>query len=76
MTELLGNLIAQLRLLPSIAQDAIASHLLTEIQDEQRWSKSFTETSGRQWKMMADMVRQEIASKEVISLDMMFPLKP
>jgi hypothetical protein len=65
-----------LKALPAIEQDAIASRLLAEIQDEQRWSRNFAETSDRQWKMMADMVRQEIASEEVISLDVMFPFKP
>lgn len=66
MTELLENVIAQLRLLPAIDQDAIAYRLLAEIQDAQRWNKSFAETTDRQWELLADMVRQEIASENII----------
>jgi hypothetical protein len=66
MTELLENVIAQLRLLPVIDQDAIAYRLLAEIQDAQRWNKSFAETTDRQWEQLADMVRQEIASENII----------
>jgi hypothetical protein len=67
MTELLENVIAQLRLLPVIDQDAIAYRLLAEIQDAQRWNKSFTETSDRQWELLADMARQEITSTHLDS---------
>jgi hypothetical protein len=67
MTELLENAIAQLKLLPEIDQDAIASRILAEIQDEQRWSKSFAETSDQQWELLADMARQEIASTHLDS---------
>jgi hypothetical protein len=66
MTELLENVIVQLKLLPDIDQDAIASRLLAEIQDAQRWNKSFAETTDRQWEQLADMVRQEIASENII----------
>jgi hypothetical protein len=66
MTELLENVIAQLRLLPAIDQDAIAYRLLAEIQDAQRWNKSFAETTDRQWELLADMVRQEIVSENII----------
>ncbi len=76
MTELLESVIVQLKALPPIDQDAIASRLLAELQDEQRWSKSFADTTEHQWEMLADMVRQEIASEEVTPLDVMFPLKP
>jgi hypothetical protein len=76
MTELLENVIAQLRLLPAIDQDAIAYRLLAEIQDEQRWNKNFAETSDRQWNLLADLVRQEIESEEVTPLAVMFPLEP
>jgi hypothetical protein len=76
MTELLESVITQLKTLPAIDQDAIASRLLAELQDEQRWNKSFAATSDRQWDLLADMVRQEVASEEVIPLDVMFPLKP
>jgi hypothetical protein len=67
MTELLENVIAQLRMLPSIDQDAIACRLLAEIQDAQRWNKSFAETTDRQWELLADMARQKIASTHLDS---------
>jgi hypothetical protein len=76
MTELLESVISQLKILPSIDQDAIATHLLTELQDEQKWNKSFTETTDRQWDNLAAMVRQEIASEEVSPLDAIFPTQP
>jgi hypothetical protein len=75
MTELLESVIVQLKALPAIDQDAIAYRLLAEIQDEQRWNKSFAETSDCQWNLLADIVRQEITSEEVTPLDVMFPLK-
>jgi hypothetical protein len=76
MTELLESVISQLKTLPSIDQDAIAARLLAELQDEQKWNKSFAGTTDQQWDNLADMVRQEIASEEVIPPDAVFPTKP
>jgi hypothetical protein len=76
MTELLESVISQLKTLPSIDQDAIATRLLAELQDEQKWNKGFTQTTDQQWDNLAAMVRQEIASEEIISLDAIFPAKP
>jgi hypothetical protein len=41
MTELLERAIAELAKLPREDQDAIASRILEEIEDERRWSDSF-----------------------------------
>jgi hypothetical protein len=75
MTELLESVIEQLKVLPAQEQDAIATRLLAELQDEQKWSQRFAETTDQQWDQIATMVRQEITSGEVTPFDEMFPLK-
>ncbi|NEQ66639.1 MAG: hypothetical protein F6K21_14250 [Symploca sp. SIO2D2] len=73
MTELLQQAIAQIQELPPAQQDAIASRLLAELQDEQKWEARFAATTDDQWDQMAAMVRQEIAQGETIPLDEVFP---
>ncbi|NER23908.1 MAG: hypothetical protein F6J96_25020 [Symploca sp. SIO1C2] len=73
MTELLQQAIAQIQELPPAQQDAIASRLLAELQDEQKWGARFAATTDDQWDQMAAMVRQEIAKGETIPLDEVFP---
>lgn len=41
MTELLERAIARLQTLPESEQNAIASIILDEIEDERRWDKAF-----------------------------------
>lgn len=45
MTELLECAIARLQALPESEQDAIASLILEEIEDDQRWDESFSRSS-------------------------------
>jgi NADH:ubiquinone oxidoreductase subunit E len=73
MTELLRRAIAEIEKLPDDQQNAIATRLLTELQDEQAWLTRFEATTDRQWDQMAAMIRQEIASGETIPLDDVFP---
>jgi hypothetical protein len=73
MTELLRQAIAQIEKLPPEQQDAIAARFLAELQDEQKWEASFTNTTDEQWDNMAAMVRQEISKGETMSLDEVFP---
>ncbi|RUR75467.1 hypothetical protein ACF3DV_21390 [Chlorogloeopsis fritschii PCC 9212] len=73
MTELLQQAIAQIQQLPPDQQDAIASRLLAELQDEQKWEARFATTTDNQWDRMAAMVRQEIAKDETVPLDEVFP---
>ncbi|NEQ68305.1 MAG: hypothetical protein F6K21_22950 [Symploca sp. SIO2D2] len=73
MTELLQQAIAQIQKLPSDQQDAIASRLLAELQDEQKWEARFAATTDDQWDQMAAIVRQEIAKGDSIPLDEVFP---
>ncbi len=42
MTELLKRAIAKLQTLPESEQDALASLILEEIEDERRWDESFS----------------------------------
>lgn len=73
MTELLERVIAQLKTLPDEQQDAIASRLLAEMEDEQKWQALFASTTDAQWDKMAQMVRQEIAAGEILPLAEVFP---
>ncbi|MDM9384884.1 hypothetical protein QUB80_29945 [Chlorogloeopsis sp. ULAP01] len=73
MTELLQQAIAQIQQLPPDQQDAIASRLLAQLQDEQKWEARFATTTDNQWDRMAAMVRQEIAKDETVPLDQVFP---
>ena len=75
MTKLLQQAIAQIKKLSPDQQDAIAARLLAELQDEQKWETSFTETTDEQWDKIAAMVREEITDGETISLDDVFPSK-
>jgi hypothetical protein len=72
MTELLRDLFSQLEQLPDDQQDAIASRLLTELNDDLRWEKNFEKTSETQWEKMAITVRQEILMGETIPLNEIF----
>ncbi|MGV0025658.1 hypothetical protein [Phormidesmis priestleyi] len=76
MTELLQQVISEIQKLPADQQDAIASRLMAELKDEQRWTEQFELTTDEQWDRLADRVRQEIAKGETAPLDEAFPLKP
>lgn len=76
MTELLQQVISEIQKLPADQQDAIASRLMTELKDEQRWTQQFKSTTNEQWNRLADMVRQEIESGDTFLLDEVFPVKP
>lgn len=73
MTELLEKAIAKLKTLPASEQDAIATRLLAEMEDEQTWKAQFEATTGEQWDRIAEMVRQEIAAGDITPLADVFP---
>ena len=75
MTELLQQAIAEIQKLPADQQDAIASRLMAELKDERRWTEQFESTTDEQWDRLANMVRQEIAGGDTVSLDEVFPVK-
>jgi hypothetical protein len=76
MTELLQQVISEIQKLPADQQDAIASRLMAELKDEQRWTEQFESTTDDQWDRLADLVRQEIVSGNTSPLDEVFPVKP
>ena len=75
MTELLQQVISEIQKLPADQQDAIASRLMAELKDEQRWTEQFESTTDEQWDRLAGMVRQEIAGGDTVSLNEAFPAK-
>ena len=72
MTELLERAIAEVSKLSDEQQDAIATRLLAELEDEQAWQDRFKATTDTQWDNLAALVRQDIAADEVLPLDEAF----
>jgi mRNA-degrading endonuclease RelE of RelBE toxin-antitoxin system len=75
MTELLQRVIAELEKLPEDEQDAIATRLLAELEDERAWKVRFESTTNEQWDRLAQIVRQEILAGDTTPLDEVFPPK-
>lgn len=73
MTALLERAIAEAKKSPPEIQDAIASLILAELQDEEIWRQAFENTSDGQWDRIAEIVRTEIASGDTDSLDALLP---
>ncbi len=74
MTDLLQHAITEVSKLSDEQQDAIATRLLAELEDEQAWQERFEATTDTQWDSLATMVRQEIGSDTVVPLDEVFPI--
>ncbi len=72
-TQLLQQAIVKLEKLPPDQQDAIATRLLAELEDEQAWTTRFEATTDEQWDRLAASVRQDIAAGDTIPLDDVFP---
>ncbi|MGB3514908.1 MAG: hypothetical protein WBA43_00525 [Elainellaceae cyanobacterium] len=75
MTELLQKAIAEVSKLSDEEQDAIATRLLAELEDEQAWQSRFDATTDNQWDNLAALVREEIASGDIVSTDEVFPVE-
>jgi hypothetical protein len=58
MTELLQRALAEIEKLPVDAQDAMASRILADLEDEQAWEARFEATSPEQWNRLAEMARR------------------
>jgi hypothetical protein len=54
MTELLQQVIAQIKKLPSDKQDAIATLILEELEEDQRWDDSFARSPDLLAKLAAE----------------------
>ena len=66
MTPLLQQAIDAVSRLPVVDQDAIASLILDEIPDDQRWDESFARSEVK-LAALADKVRADIAAGRVRS---------
>ncbi|AFZ49280.1 hypothetical protein [Dactylococcopsis salina] len=73
MTRLLEQVISKLKSLPEEEQNAIASRLLAEVEDEQSWKTQFESTTDEQWDQMAEMVRNEIKTGDTTPIIDIFP---
>ena len=69
MTELLRRVITEIEKLPEEDQNAIATRLLEELEDERAWKVRFESTTNEQWDRLAEMVRLDIVTGEVTLLD-------
>ncbi len=68
MTKLLKQAFERVAALPEDEQDAIASIILEEIEDEARWRASFA-NSQQALARLADQARAEIAQGDVLPFD-------
>lgn len=63
MTELLEQAIAKLKTLPVDQQDAIASMILEELEDERHWDEAFTRSPDILARLAADAMAEYHAGK-------------
>jgi hypothetical protein len=67
VTKLLKQALAEIEKLTAPEQDAIASLILDEVVDEQRWDDAFAQSQG-QLSKLAEKVRADIRSGNVLDL--------
>jgi hypothetical protein len=63
MTELLERAIAKLRTLSTSEQDAMASMILEELEDEQRWDEAFSRSPDTLAKLAAEAMNEYRSGK-------------
>ena len=73
MTSLLRYALSEAEKLPAEDQDAIASRLLAEVEDEREWAARFVATTDDQWDRIVAEVRQDVATRGTRPLDEVFP---
>jgi hypothetical protein len=72
MTQLLEQAISHIKTLSPDRQDAIATLILEELQDEQRWEESFTRSSDLLAQLAATAMAEYHAGKtQPLDLEMM-----
>lgn len=64
MTKLLQEVVAKLQSLADCDQDAMASLILSELQDEERWQASFA-SSQEALTRLAEKARQDVLAGKV-----------
>jgi hypothetical protein len=63
MTELLEQAIAKVKMLPDSEQDALATLILEEIEDEVRWQKAFATSQDALARLAAEAMSEDRAGK-------------
>lgn len=63
MTELLERAIARLKILPVDKQDAIATLILEELEDDQQWDEAFARSPDLLAKLAAEAMEEHYAGK-------------
>lgn len=63
MTERLEQAIAQLKTLPTDKQDAIATLILEELEDDQQWDESFARSPDLLAKLAAEAMAEYLAGR-------------
>jgi len=63
MTELLERAIARLKTLPTKEQDAIATLIMEELEDDQQWDESFVRSPDLLAKLAAEAMVEHRAGK-------------
>lgn len=72
MSTPLRQALAEAEKLPAEDQDAIASRLLAEVEDERGWAARFAATSDDQWDRIVAEVRRDVAKGGTRPLDEAF----
>ncbi len=73
MTALLQQAIEAIGRMSAADQDAIATRLLAEVEDERNWEEKFRATTDGQWDRLADQIRRDVAEGRVQPLIDAFP---
>lgn len=63
MTELLERAIAKVKTLPEHEQDAFATLILEEIEDEARWQRAFANSQDALARLAAEAMAEDRAGK-------------
>ncbi|WP_068814416.1 hypothetical protein [Phormidesmis priestleyi] len=63
MTELLERAIARLKTLPTKEQDAIATLIMEELEEDQQWDESFARSPDLLAKLAAEAMAEHRAGK-------------
>ncbi len=73
MTTRLRRAVAEAETLPIEDQDAIASRLLAEVEDERQWAARFAATTDDHWDRIVAEVRRDVATNGPRPLEEVFP---
>jgi len=73
MTSLLRHALAEAEKLPTEDQDAIASRLLAEVDDERQWAARFAATTDDQWDRLVAEMRRDVETHGTRPLEKAFP---